>query len=149
MARLRTYHPYKTDINLVALVEQFRSEDACRAYLAELRWPDGVRCPRCDNASISRIAARDQYDCNACRFQFSVTAGTIFHDTHLPLWKWFLTTYMVTEARKGVSANQIKRTIGVSYKTAWYLCHRIRAAMTELSPTPLTGSIEVDETYVG
>src|SRR3712207_4959978 len=106
----------KAEINLISLVEQFQSEPACRAHLEELRWPDGVRCPRCAGTSISRIAARPQYDCNACRFQFSVTAGTIFHDTPLPLWKWFLATYIITESRKGVSANQIKRTIGVSYK---------------------------------
>ena len=139
----------KAEINLISLIERFRSEDACRAYLEELRWPNGIACSRCGSSSVSRIAARDQYDCNACRYQFSVTAGTIFHDSHLPLWKWFLTTYMMTESHKGVSANQIKRTIGVSYKTAWYLCHRIRAAMAELAPTPLTGIVEADETYLG
>jgi transposase-like protein len=137
------------EINLVVLVEQFRSEDKCRAYLEELRWPDGVTCPRCSASSVSRIAARAQFDCNACRYQFSVTAGTIFHDSHLPLWKWFLTAYIMTESRKGVSANQIRRTINVSYKTAWYLCHRIRAAMAEVAPTPLAGTVEVDETYLG
>jgi len=78
-----------------------------------------------------------------------VTAGTIFHDSHLPLWKWFLTIYMMAESKKGVSANQIKRTIGVSYKTAWYLCHRIRAAMTEASPKLLNGTVEVDEAFIG
>ena len=80
---------------------------------------------------------------------FSVTAGTIFHDSHLPLWKWFLTIYMMVESKKGISANQIKRTIDVSYKTAWYLCHRIRKAMTEMRPEHLRGTVEVDETWVG
>ena len=78
-----------------------------------------------------------------------MTSGTIFHDTHLPLRKWFTAIYLTVESKKGVSANQIKRTIGVSYKTAWYLCHRIRAAMTEIDPAPLNGTVEVDETFVG
>ena len=139
----------KQDINLVTLVERFHGEDKCRAFLEELRWPYKVACPRCGSVSISRIQQRGQFDCNDCRYQFSVTSGTIFHDSHLPLWKWFLTTYMMCEAKKGVSANQIKRTVGVSYKTAWYLCHRIRAAMTEANPRLLDGIVEVDETYVG
>jgi len=73
----------------------------------------------------------------------------VFHDSHLPLWKWFLATYLITEAKKGVSANQLKRTLGVSYKTAWYLCHRIRSAMDEVTPEMLSGVVEMDETYVG
>jgi transposase-like protein len=139
----------KQDINLVGLVERFHSEERCRGYLEQLRWPDGVVCPRCQSKSISEIRERNQYDCNSCRYQFSVTSGTIFHDSHLPLWKWFLTAYIMIESRKGVSANQIKRTIGVSYKTAWFLCHRIREAMTVDNPVPLSKIIEVDETWVG
>jgi transposase-like protein len=139
----------KADVNLVSLVERFGSEEKCRTYLEALRWPSGPVCPKCGSVSASRIKARGQLDCNACRYQFSVTAGTIFHDSHLPLWKWFLTAYMMIEAKKGVSANQIKRTISVSYKTSWYLCHRIRAAMTETNPELLGGTVEADETYVG
>ncbi len=139
----------KQEINLVNLIEQYHNEDKCRDYLEELRWPNGVACPRCGMTSISRIQKPRVFECNSCRYQFSVTSGTIFHDTHLPLWKWFLTAYMMSEAKKGVSANQIKRTIGVSYKTAWYLCHRIRNAMTELNPEPLNGIVEVDETWIG
>ena len=137
------------DMNLVRLVDQFHSEEKCRAYLESLRWPDGVTCPRCASSSVSRIQERGQYDCNSCRYQFSVTAGTIFHDSHLPLWKWMLTAYIICESKKGVSANQIKRTLAVSYKTAWYLCHRIRAAMSEANPRLLSGTVEVDETWVG
>jgi transposase-like protein len=139
----------KHEINLVSLIEQFQSEDAARTFLEGLRWPDGARCLRCESDRISRIETRDLFRCLACNYQFSTTVGTIFHDSHLPLWKWFLATYLITESKKGMSANQIKRTIGVSYKTAWYLCHRIRAAMVDTERTPLTGSIEVDETYVG
>jgi len=139
----------KQDINLINLIERYHNEDKCREYLEELRWPDGITCPRCASKSISRVQKPRVFDCNSCRYQFSVTAGTIFHDSHLPLWKWFLTTYMMAEAKKGVSANQIKRTIEVSYKTAWYLCHRIRAAMSDGSPNRLRGIVEVDETLIG
>ena len=76
------------------------------------------------------------YDCDSCRYQFSVTAGSIFHDSHFPLTKWFFATYVMVETKKGVSANQFKRMLGISYKTAWYLCHRIRKAMTEVNPDP-------------
>ena len=137
------------DMDLPKLVEDFRSEAKCRAYLESLRWPETVACPRCQSVKISRIASRSQFDCDSCRYQFSVTAGTIFHDSHLPLWKWLLATYMMAEAKKGVSANQLKRTLAVSYKTAWYLCHRIRAAMKDANPRPLDGIVEVDETWVG
>lgn len=136
-------------VNLCTLIEQFGSEDKCRAYLEALRWAGEVECPRCASDKISKVVKRKQYDCDACRYQFSVTAGTIFNDSHLALWKWFLATYLLCESRKGMSANQISRTIGVSYKTAWYLCHRIRAAMKEVSPEPLSGVVEIDETCIG
>ena len=137
----------KQDVNLISLVERYHDEENCQAYLEELRWPDGVTCPRCESKSISRIQKPRVFECNSCRYQFSVTAGTIFHDSHLPLWKWFATAYLMIESKKGISANQVKRTIGVSYKTAWYLCHRIRATMPESNL--LKGIVEVDETYVG
>jgi transposase-like protein len=136
-------------VNLCTLIEQFNSEDRCRAYLEALRWADKVLCPRCGSDKISQIIKRNQYDCDACRYQFSVTAGTVFNDSHLPLWKWFLCVYVLCESRKGMSANQLSRTLGISYKTAWYLCHRIRAAMKETNPQPLGGIVEIDETFVG
>ena len=136
-------------VNLCTLIEQFGSEDKCRAYLEALRWPDKVKCPRCKARKDFEDRKRNQFDCDACRYQFSVTAGTIFNDSHLPLWKWFLCVYLLCESRKGMSANQIKRTLGISYKTAWYLCHRIRAAMKEVNPEPLDGIVEMDETFVG
>lgn len=136
-------------MNLPKLIEQFRSEDKCRAYLEDLRWPDGVECPRCAERSISRIESRNQFECNSCRYQFSVTAGTVFHDSHLPLWKWFLAIYLIGESKKGISAKQLQRTLGVSYKTAWYLAHRIRSTMEDGSPVPLKGIVEIDETWLG
>lgn len=138
-----------SDLDLPKLIERFGSEDKCHAYLEDLRWPDGVECPRCESKKISRIAKRRQFDCDECRYQFSVRVGTIFHDSKLPLWKWFLAVYIMGESKKGVSANQLKRMLGVSYKTAWYLCHRIRAAMVDENAEPLSGIVEADETWHG
>ena len=137
------------EMNLVKLVDLFHSEDACRDYLEELRWPDGAACSRCSHTSVTPIEKRGQYACNSCDYHFSVTSGTIFHDTHLPIWKWFLAAYLMCESKKGISALQMKRTLSVAYKTAWYLCHRIRAAMAEATPRRLSGTVEVDETWVG
>lgn len=139
----------RQEYDLVKLVEQFGSEDKCHEYLEDLRWPDGVRCPRCESDKISRIAKRRQFDCDSCRYQFSVRVGTLFHDSKLPVWKWFLAVYLMVESKKGISANQLKRTLGVSYKTAWYLCHRIRSAMEDEGGELLSGIVEADETYVG
>ena len=138
-------------MNLVRLIERFQSEDKCRAYLEALRWPDGPVCPRCEGTSVSKLADRHQYECNArsCRYQFSVTAGTLFHDSHLPLWKWFLAIYLMGESKKGISAKQLQRMLHVSYKTAWYLAHRIRDAMGDDEQPLLRGIVEVDETLIG
>ena len=136
------------EINLISLIDRFHDEGKCRSYLEGLRWPDGLECPRCGGKTISRIKKRHQLDCDSCRYRFSVTAGTIFHDSHLPLWKWFVAVYLIVESKKGVSANQLKRTIGTTYKTAWYLSHRIRAALNEVDAQLLKGIVEVDETFV-
>jgi transposase-like protein len=135
------------NINLVQLTEQFGTDEKCRKALEQLRWRKGPMCPRCESKA-TKIANRFQYDCDSCHYQFSVTAGTIFHDSHLSLWKWFVATALLCESKKGMSACQIQRTIGVSYKTAWYLCHRVRAAMLEVAPEKLGGTVEIDETYV-
>src|SRR5256714_14986524 len=139
----------KQDVDLLAIMERFGDEGKCRAYLEHLRWPDGVKCLRCQSDKISRVYDRGLFACDACGYQGSVKVGTIFHDSHLPLTKWFLAVYLMCESRKGVSANQLKRTLGVAYKTAWYLCHRIRKAMQEMNAVKLGGTVEVDETYIG
>lgn len=139
----------KMDMDIMRLMEDFDTDKECRDVLVKLRWPNGVRCVRCDSDNIRHDYARFLYDCGACGFQASVTTGTIFHNTHLPLPKWFATIYLMVESKKGMSANQIKRIIGVSYKTAWYLCHRIRAAMADADAPKLAGTVEADETYVG
>ncbi|HXM98335.1 MAG TPA: IS1595 family transposase [Candidatus Dormibacteraeota bacterium] len=135
--------------SLCEVFEKFGNDENCREYLESLRWPKKVACPECKSEKISRVYERKTFDCDSCRYQFSVLAGTMFHDTHLPLHKWFAVTYLLCESRKGMSANQIKRMMGVSYKTAWYLCHRIRAAMKETEGHKLKGTVEIDETYVG
>lgn len=141
----------KEAIDLCELVDLYGDDQQCREYLKHLRWPDGVRCPKCNGDAISSILKRDQFNCDneECRYQFSVTAGTIFHDTHLPLTKWFLAVFMICQSRKGISANQLKRMLRINYRTAWYLCHRIRHAVEEVNPTKLSGTVEVDETYIG
>lgn len=138
-----------SELDLCSLIQDFSNEDKCRSYLERLRWPNGIICPECKSDKISRIADRHQFDCDSCRYQFSATAGTIFHDTHLPLWKWFLATYLLCESRKGMSANQISRMLKITYKTSWYLCHRIRHTMTQVAKPNLDGTVEVDETFVG
>lgn len=137
-------------MNLPELIDKLHSEQACREHLAAVRWPDGVRCPDCGFQSISYIKTRHIYECNNCRRQFSVKSGTIFHDSHLPLRTWFLAIHRIVESKKGVSANQLKRELGISYQTAWYMCHRIREAMKDHGDnrTTLWGIVEADETYV-
>jgi transposase-like protein len=136
-------------MNLMQLVDEFDSETACREVLADLRWPEGVKCPRCQEGRHAYYSERFVWDCYSCGYQFSVLSGTVFHDTKLPLRKWFMAVLLMVEAKKGMSANQMKRTLGISYKTAWYLCHRIRAAMKVEDARPLTGEIEADETWIG
>ena len=137
-------------MTLPEITEMFSTDDKCRELLERLRWPNGAECPRCHSQKVVRLVASDKlFYCAECDYQFTVTARTIFHDSHLPLAKWFMVTLLLCEARKGISANQIKRTVGMSYKTAWYLCHRIRAAMKETEQHMLDGTVEVDETYVG
>lgn len=136
-------------MNLVDMNAMFSTEDKCRELLVRLRWPEGPRCLRCKMPVVELATEKQLFYCKGCDYQFSVTSGTVFNDSHLPLAKWFLTTHLLCEAKKGMSACQIQRTVGMSYKTAWYLCHRIRHAMTETSRPMLDGVVEMDETYVG
>ena len=138
-------------MDILSLFDRFNDDDKCRKHLECLRWPNGVACVRCGDTAVTRIKGRGQWDCQGCSYHFSVTTGTIMHDSHLPLRKWFAAIYLMCESKKGMSANQLHRTLGVSYKTAWYLCHRIRKAMGNdpfEGPT-LFGIVEVDETLVG
>ncbi len=146
-------------MNLLQVAKTFATEDMALAYLIMTRWPDGVRCLACESAKVYTITTRGKtrktihlYECADCGLHFSATTGTLFHDSHLPLTKWFAAMALMAEAKKGISANQVSRHIGCSYKTAWYLCHRIRKAMEELNAPALGGPgkvVEVDETFVG
>jgi transposase-like protein len=135
-------------MDLPKLIEQYGTEDKCIEALEQLRWPNGVTCPKCESTEIGRVKTRNLFQCNGCEYQFSVRVGTVLQDSKLPLWKWFLATFLLIEAKKGMSANQLSRTLGVTTKTGWYLCHRIRAAM-DPDTHKLTGTVEADEFYVG
>ena len=105
-------------------------EERCRLYLQQLRWPGGVECPRCEEHDrLLWLDSRDKWHCYSCRYQFSVTAGTLFHSSHLPLWKWFVSVQLMTETAHGISANRLRQILGGSYKTFWFTTHRIRVAM--------------------
>lgn len=137
-------------MNLIDMNKMFPTDDKCREFLARLRWPNGPRCTRCGEPVVELETEKILFYCKACDFQFSVTAGSIFNDSHLPLVTWFAATMLMCEAKKGMSACQIQRTLGIGgYKTAWYLCHRIRAAMATTAKPKLSGTVELDETYVG
>jgi transposase-like protein len=130
------------------LRDAFPDEDACRVYLQTLRWPDGVVCPRCaEERRISYVTTRKKFNCLSCRYQFSVMAGTVFHNTHLPLRKWFLAVYLMVSTECGVSANELHQILGGSYKTAWYVEHRIRAAIA--APTALGVVEEAPDMHTG
>ena len=133
-------------------MDKYNCDDTCREALENIRWPHGPTCIRCGLIGVPELPVGGVYQCASCCYQFSVTAGTIMHDSHLPLRKWFAAIYLMCESKKGISANQMMRTLGIgSYRTAWYLCHRIREAMGNdpfTGPT-LVGVVEVDETLVG
>lgn len=135
----------------------FTDADKAREHLEKTRWPHGPICPHCgvvDQAtSLKGKASRPGlYQCNACRDQFTVTVGTCFERSKIALNVWLLATYLISSSKKGMSAHQLHRTLGVTYKTAWFMAHRIREAMNPADPAPIGGSgkvVEADETYVG
>jgi len=131
---------------------KFVDEQDCRTYLIARRWPNGVRCPRCGNAKVYALASGFHWQCEACTedgYRFSGIAGTIFENTNKPLRDWFKVTHLMLTSKKGMSALQIMRYMGFgSYKTAWGMCHKIRAALVE-PETKLGGIVEIDETWVG
>jgi len=134
---------------LPELERRFSTEEACRAYLFGLRWPDGWLCPRCGDGAAWSVR-RGLRRCGACRHEVSVTAGTIFQDTHLPLATWFRAVWHVTSQKNGVSALAMQRALRLgSYKTAWTMLHKMRRAMVRPGRERLRGVVEVDETYWG
>ena len=138
-------------MDLFSLMDKFPNDEECREALEAIRWPAGVCCTRCGDMDVYELVNQKRWKCKSCDYQFSVTSGTIMHDSHLPLRKWFMAIFLMCQAKKGMSAKQMERTIGVAYRTAWYLCHRIREAMgnDRLEGPTLLGVVEVDETLVG
>ena len=147
------------NLNLITLSPYFSDGDKARELLESLRWPDGPVCPHCGNSEAYKLEAKPEsktavrtgvYKCKKCRKQFTVTVGTIFEDSRIPLSKWLAAIYMMCASKKGVSAHQLHRELGITYKSAWFMCHRIRLAMED-GPlaSMLSGIVEVDETYVG
>ena len=164
-------------MNLIDLTRKFSTKQACLEYLVKMRWPEGVVCQNPKGCGVIgdenfrhfttneterkrwskkkqswvvvKVPSRSLYECKDCGYQFAATTGTVFHDTHLPLEKWFMAIAMILEAKKGMSALQIGRHLGISkasYKTVWHLCHRIREATKESGI--LSGIVETDETYM-
>lgn len=131
--------------------EWFYNEGNCLAYIAKLRWPEGFRCPKCGfGTEKPSVTERGLFLCRECKWQTSVTAGTLFHGTHKPLRMWFLAIWFVTSQKHGVSALGLQRVLGLgSYNTAWVWLHKLRRAMVRHGRHQLTGAVEVDETYVG
>jgi transposase-like protein len=154
-------------MNLLNVTANLQTDEQCLDFLEQLRWNGRVRCIRCGNDKISRVERKSEtknkrtrlYTClePTCKHQFSATTGTMFHDSHLPLHKWFMAIALIVHAKKGMSAKQMERHLGVNYRTAWYMGHRIRKAMAEpggimvnaVTRPKLSGIVELDETYVG
>lgn len=136
----------------------YHDEDAARAHLEALRWPDGVVCPHCGGMGKIRLLAGKKsmgpgwFWCGDCDDKFTVRVGTVFERSHIPLYKWLLGFRLMASSKKGISAHQLHRTLGIAYRSAWFLAHRIREAMAESDPAPMGGGndpVEVDEAYLG
>ena len=136
---------------------RFHNEEAAYAYVESILWPDGPVCPHCgENKRVNKLHGKSYriglYKCYACRKQFTVKIGTIFEDSHVPLDVWVSTIYLIGASKKGISSNQLHRTLGVTLKTAWFMSHRIREAMRSGDLVPFGaggGSVESDETFIG
>src|SRR5271166_4490010 len=145
------------NITLAELMRTFRDEDACKTLLRDMRWPDGVECPRCKSKKVYLLASKPWHwvcknkDCGKRNgYRFSIITKTIFENTNYPLSTWFQVIYLMTQSKKGISALQIHRQIkSGDYRTAWYMVMRIRAAMKDEGLAKLLGTVEIDETYLG
>jgi transposase-like protein len=143
---MTSYH----EISFFQFQERFQTEDACFKYVKDLHWPEGFICPKCGHTEAYFMAKRKVFQCVKCRQQTSVTAGTIFHRTHVPLRKWFWAIYLVGSDKRGCSAKRLEKLIGVHYATAWLMIHKIRKAMRDRdSRYHLADMIEMDDSYFG
>jgi transposase-like protein len=138
-----------TPDTLIGAITYFADIDVATQFVAGLRWPDGVRCPHCDSKDCPYVASRRIWQCKNCRKQFSVKVGSIFEDSPIPLSKWLPTMWLLVNCKNGVSSYEVARDIGVTQKTAWFMLHRLRLAITAKSFDKFGGNVEVDETYIG
>jgi transposase-like protein len=137
-------------MNLIEFYEQYGTEEKCRESLFKSRWPEGFVCPRCGHREYFDIKSRKLFQCKACRYQASVTAGTIMDKSKTPLVKWFTAIYLMSKDKRGISALALKKKIGVAYQTAWSMCQKIRYAMGKRDEAYLLGGIvEMDEAFFG
>jgi transposase-like protein len=142
----------RKSMDLLEFQQQFATEEACAEYLFNLRWPNGFVCPRCGGTRYSIHSTRHLWEClnMDCRYQASLTAGTIMHRTRIPLRKWFWAMFLMVRQKNGISALGLKRLISVSYQTAWTMMHKIRKAMADRNARYLlTGIVEMDDSYFG
>jgi transposase-like protein len=150
------------ELNLISLAQEYQDEDKARELLERLRWPNGAICPHCQNdgktkpvskltpkAGSKAAVRKGVYFCGACRKQFTVTVKTVFEGSHVPISKWLMAMFLISSSKKGMSAHQLHRMLKITYKTAWFMAHRIRFAMGDDLKSKLTGIVEVDETFVG
>lgn len=135
-------------IGYLAFQKQYAAEEDCRKKLFEIRFPNGFICPKCGCIEYYSIPTRNLYQCKGCRYQLSVTAGTVMHRSHLPLLTWFWAIYLVSKDKRGYSAKQLEKELGLPYNTAWFLLHRIRSSMSQRDEQyQLAGIVELDDTY--
>ena len=142
----------KTYKSLYEMLEAFPDEESCVRHLEKLRWPDGIICPLChSNRKFFRMKRRHVYKCADCRKEFSIRKGTIFEESRLPLRKWFVAAWLMAAHRKGIPSTQLAREIGVTQKTAWFMLSRLREVMGHMEQYsgPMSGEVEIDETYIG
>jgi transposase-like protein len=135
--------------NLLEAVRYFSDLDVCTDFVAKLRWPNGPMCPRCDSLDHSYISTRRLWKCKACKKQYSVKLGTIFEDSALGLDKWLPAVWLIANSKNGISSHELGRALGTTQKSAWFMLHRIRLAMQTGSFEKFSGTVEVDETYIG
>ena len=141
---------FQPGLSLPDFFSRYGSESQCRDALFAVRWPKGFACPQCGNTTYCELNQRPLYQCHRCHHQTSVTAGTIFANTKVPLTQWFLAIYRLTQEKKGVSAMALSRELGVSYNTAWSMKHKLMQTMRERDlGKQLAGRIEMDDAYLG
>ena len=146
----RNWIQFQKGYSLTQFVEEYGSEEQCMDALFRWRWPNGFVCPRCDHTGYGHVQSRALYQCHGCRYQVSLTAGTILVSTKLALHTWFMAMYLMTQTKNGISALELSRQLGVSYNTAWSLEHKLMQVMKERDDTrPLGGSVQLDDAYWG